>query len=149
MAVNFLSHELLFKIFTPSPSDAWKAVISKSDFLKLKHGDVLLWKHGSSVIYRTVIDGPADSGGGSRVYFAIRRRSWTGRAKTCYGWNDIKHRITLVKKTTLVMLKEECEHLKDIGFNARKELVRELKEARATKLRMGRELCQRNWRMPV
>ena len=55
----------------------------------------------------------------------------------------------MAKKTGLVMLKEEFEHLKEIGFNPRKEIVREFKEAKAAKIRMGRALCQRTVRMPV
>ncbi len=126
-------------------------MISKSDFNNLRHGDVVLWRNGSSAVYRTVIDGPADKDEreGNAVTLAIRRRSWTGRAYTVYGWNDIKHRIKLIKKTSLVMLAEERDRLKDIGFNVRRELARTLKEARAYKQRRGFELCERKWRLPA
>lgn len=125
-------------------------MISKSDFSKLKHGDVVLWRNKRSVIFRTVVDGPADkSWKGAAVEFAIRRRSWTGRAKTTYDWNAVKHRIKLIKRTSLIMLSEEFERLKTIGFNPRKEIIREFKEAEAAKIRMGRELCQRIVRIPA
>lgn len=125
-------------------------MMSKRQMSRLRHGDVVLWGRWPNLTFRTVIEGPADIArmrGGDpmdhlHVVFAIRRRSWTGRAKTGYGWNDVKHLIRATKKRRrTVMSAEELERLKKIRFNPKKEYAREIREQRG-------HILNRGWRCP-
>lgn len=118
--------------------------ITLDRFQKLRAGDVLLFESGH---IRTVQEGPADDPRwrherNPHVTFSILRRSWTNRAYTGYCWTDIKDRIVRVVGRTpyLINGREQLQLLKH-RFDIRKELVRTYREARETKVRMGRELC--------
>jgi hypothetical protein len=124
-------------------------MMSKLQFSRLRHGDVILWGRWPNVIKRTVIEGPVDiakSRGTDpinhlHIVLSIRRRSWTGRAKTGYTWNDVKRNIRLsgMSRRKTVISTEEMDRLKHIRFNPAKEYLREIKrEARYNK-RVGRK----------
>lgn len=115
-------------------------MISRLQFSRLKHGDVLLWGRWPACIFRTVVEGPVDiakSRNGNpldhmHVIFAIRKRSWTNRAKTSYGWNDIKRIVRLVKRgrrSATAISREEYDRLKRLRFNPEKEYRREIRES--------------------
>lgn len=91
---------------------------------------------------RTILEGPADHpdrGWRHGIVFAIRHRSWTRRARTTYTYHDVKHIIfTTTKRTRNLCLPHEVERLKEIGFNPRKEYVREMRDAINTAKRMRR-----------
>lgn len=58
--------------------------------MALRAGDVLIWHpNPSNPYFRTVSEGPADSGKAG-ILLPIRSRSWTGKSYTCKMWNDIK-----------------------------------------------------------
>lgn len=98
-------------------------------------GTLLLWK---GKYLRTVI---APSPG--YVKLSIRRRSWTNRAVTTYMVNELKAMGCkfLRKKSTRPVLKSELASLLASKFNPRRELGRELKEAKAYSERSRKPLC--------
>jgi hypothetical protein len=119
--------------------------MTRKEWFRLKAGDVLLFKSG---LVRTLIEGPADKPGedtqNGYVKFPTRRRSWTNRAYTVYLWNDLKHKVVKkLTKTNRLMLKAEWRHLENIGFNPKKEIMREVKEETERLKRLGRPVCPR------
>lgn len=121
--------------------------MSKLQFSRLRHGDVLLWGRWPNVIKRTVIEGPVDiakSRGEApidnlHVVFAIRKRSWTKRARTSYGWNDVKHKVRATgKRRRTVISVDEMDRLKRIKFDPQKEYRREIRERIGQNKRMNR-----------
>lgn len=117
-----------------------------AQFLKLKAGDIVLW---NGRVFRTVLQGPADDGS-DHIKFAIRRRSWTGRATTGYVWTDVKNKIARTNQVTArAMLPSEREHLEKIGFSPIAELKREWTQGLATALRMGNRCKLRIRRLPT
>ena len=120
-------------------------MISKLEFAKIKRGDVVLF-NGTP---RVVQEGPSDRqetlsrlasddpesalnewGFRMRITFSIRKRSWTGRAKTTYLYNDLKRVIQIAPKLRLLEIcKAEKDHLASIGFDWIKELRREVNES--------------------
>lgn len=107
--------------------------MTKEQFKTLRNGDVILWKKGAARYFRTIVTGPADRDDNYPcVTLPIRKRSWTGRPYTIYGWNDIKDRIEYTGKryTELLLNPEELERLVCAGFKVSKCLKRELKESR-------------------
>lgn len=119
-------------------------------FMKLKAGDVVLWRTPKGGVHmRTILKGPVDEGG-AHILLPIRRRSWTRRVVTCYGWNDVKHIITKVTgHISTICLQGEYQRLHDIGFDPRREFVREVKERCAAKTRQGKKLCDRLRPLPT
>ncbi len=129
-------------------TQAWHAangLMTIEEFNALRPGDLLVWR-GSYL--RTVIVGPkpyaTSRGGGSlgSVTLAIRHRSWTNRVQTTYGYHDLKWiAFPLGRKTRGPALKHEIGKLKELGFDVRSELRRELSEKKSRATRMGRPLC--------
>lgn len=121
-------------------------------FKRLKPGDILLMRSKRGPYKRTIVDTTdyePEKPSHAHVSFPIKRRSWTRRARTTYSFTDIKHRIIRkVGHTSKLCTGMEVQELKDIGFNPKRELVKELREEAARKLRMGRELCQRKFVLP-
>jgi hypothetical protein len=104
-------------------------------------GTLVLWKNK---YLRTVI-----SSSPGYVKFAIRRRSWTNRARTTYIVAELLAMGCkfLNKKTKLPILKSEALILKSRGFDIRKELKRELAEAKSEAKRLNRPLCAGHGRL--
>jgi hypothetical protein len=118
--------------------------IEQDTFLALKPGDVVLW---GGYCLRTVIEGATWPSGA--IVISKLRNSWTGRAYTVCFYHDVKTKIIATgKRVRTVVSKVELARLEYLGFNVRRELVRELRERKATKLRMGRELCERVFKLP-
>jgi hypothetical protein len=122
-------------------------VISLKQFCALKHGDVVWWGTRARGMLRTVLFGPADGGRGvcvvnpgrRHIGFAIRRRSWTGRATTTYGFNDVRYVISPTKRRSKTVISGmEAQHLRDRGFDVREQYARELRETNAMNKRMRR-----------
>lgn len=109
----------------------------------LQPGDVVLW-NGTKL--RTVIHGPNRSGGG--IVFSKLSRGKYGPL-TCYGWNDIKHRIIPTGKRikTVISLPEKLR-IAYLGWNPRRAFVKVVRDEIALKKRMGRELCGRKLVLP-
>lgn len=123
-------------------------MISLKQFCRLKHGDRVWWGTRERGYLRTILYGPADGAsvghrvepGRRHIGFPIRHRSWTGRAVTSYGFNDVKRLISPAKsRIKTVLSEEEAQHLRDHRFNVREQYARELRERNATNKRMGRE----------
>lgn len=114
-------------------------MITLKQFRKLKRGDVVLF--GKRKVARVVQVGPAnfeppiDS-----IRFAIMRRSWTNRAVTCYGFNDVKRLLTIPRNKlhTPTIQRANEQALVDIGFNVDKEKRREFKQFLESRKRMAR-----------
>ena len=118
--------------------------IDKETFLALKPGDVVLW---NETCLRTVIEGARWDGGAIKL--SKMRRSAYWRTTTVYSYTDIKTKIIATgKRVKTVISANERLRLKHLGFNVRQELVRELKEVRELKKRMGRALCDRKFQLP-
>jgi len=101
----------------------------------LGYGDVLIFDE----VPRLIVEGPRDKkivrkteriGHHPAIYFTfpIHRRSWTGRAYTCYLWNDIKRRCRVPRRKIDfdVMTEAEEQNLRDIGFDPVAEIRREV-----------------------
>ena len=116
-------------------------MISRESFMALKAGDVVLF-NGTP---RTVIEGPGDPGKVHRaVTFAIRNRSWTGRAITVYLFSDARFRLRKLGRTTRnLIMKSEFIRLLKIGFDPEAELKREVEEEIGYCQRLGQEICPR------
>ncbi len=116
--------------------------ISREQFLALKAGDVIVWR---GKYLRTIEKGPGDYYAGSgyaSIQLPIRLMSWTKRIYTVVGYNDVRTKIALApKRTGLLMQPSEWKTLEGAGFDVRKELKRELREAEELAERMGRPLC--------
>lgn len=123
-----------------------------AQFKRLKPGDILLMRSKRGPYKRTIVDSSdyeAMKPSHAHVTFPIKRRSWTNRARTSYSFVDLKHKIIRkVGHTTKLCTGMEVQELKDIGFNPRREMLREVREEAARKLRMGRSLCQRKFQLP-
>lgn len=122
------------------------ALITEAQFALLRHGDIVKYGRKNPVL-RTVLYGPADDARDSKhpaVAFPIRRRSWTGRVTTTYGYNDIKHLIapTGLRLTGLAASAEEMERLYLLGFGVAKGMAREFYEQN----RRGWVKCSVFWR---
>ena len=129
-------------------------MISLKRFQNLKDGDVVLWKSKRGNYLRTIVQapqwGPNALPSHSFITMTIRRRSWTNRATTVRNWEDVKRRIIkVVKRTKKVCLPIEVQVLRDIGFNPKREFVREVREEIALKKRMGRRLCAKIRKLPA
>jgi len=118
-------------------------VITKARYCQIKRGDVVLWNGRP----RYVMEGPGDNNAkptdhSSLLYvrFPIRRRSWTSRAHTLYGWNDAKHALTIPRRklSASAICSAEKSHLAAIGFDWLAELRREVEEGEALAVRMKR-----------
>ena len=108
-------------------------MISKARFCKLKRGDVILWNGNP----RYILQGPGDSDTKPTdptchmyVHFPIRRRSWTGRAYTIYGYHDCKHAMVIPRRrfSPQAICVAEKEQLGALGFDWLAELEREVRE---------------------
>jgi hypothetical protein len=117
--------------------------ISLKQFCSLRSGDLVIW-HGRYL--RTVVKGPSDNPNPEdhpTVIFPIRRRSWRQRIDTVYNYNDMKCAIRVAdKRTNGLMLPSEWKTLEVSGFDVRRELKRELKDAEGIAERMGQNLCK-------
>jgi hypothetical protein len=122
-------------------------VISLKQFCVLKHGAVVWWGTRARGYLRTVLFGPADGPRGvgivepgqRHIGFAIRYRTWTGRATTTYGFTDVKHKITPTKRRSKTVISgAEAQHLRDRGFDVRAQYAKELRESRERNKRMHR-----------
>jgi len=115
-------------------------------FLTVRHGDILTRDRGADP--RLVLVGPGDgdpdaterpeSASRQHVWFPIRRRSWTGRAKTLVNFADLKRRgYTRVwrPKTARDICGIERDLLAQMGFDWVAQLRREIRE--------WREYCKR------
>jgi hypothetical protein len=123
-------------------------MISLKQFCRLKHGSQVWWGSRTRGFLRTCLYGPADRDqsvrgvepGMRHVGFAIRHRSWTGKAHTSYGFNDVKRVISPTKRRIQTVISEaEAQHLRDHGFNVREQYAQELRESNARNKRMGRD----------
>lgn len=104
-------------------------MLTKKQFKSLKVGDVVLFR-GNPRTVRNVSWLNTRGGGRGAITFSIRRRSWTGRIFTVYGYNDVKHFISLPRKhrgqSEVCRIEESL--LIDNGFNVVREIKRELAE---------------------
>jgi len=65
------------------------------------------------------------------ILLSIRRRSWTGRAYTVYGYNDLRTRASIVKVSRYVyagLMDLEAAILAEQGIDLRRELLRYRRE---------------------
>jgi hypothetical protein len=114
-----------------------KPMMSKLEFSSLNPGDLLCWR---GLYLRTVISNshPPDGRTGS-VTLTIRRRSWTNRASTAYGYHDIKHNaFPIGKRTKKLCLPSEAHRLAYIGFDLRKEFRHSESASRFVPFRQAR-----------
>lgn len=96
-------------------------MISKKEFTKLRHGDVVKINN----VFRTVLIGPSDHKNPNwhcGLKLPIRCRSWTGRAVTTKCYHDIKHILSTTgrRNNRFLINKEEAFRLINSGFNIRK-----------------------------
>ena len=111
-------------------------MLKYEDALRLGSGDVILVRGTARMILKGPRDGPPprrnSSIGHPAIYFhfPILHRSWTGRAYTCYLWNDIKNIASLPPSPLLS--KEwatiERDRLLSQGFDVDREIKREIAE---------------------
>lgn len=100
-------------------------------------GDVLMFGD----VPRLILDGPKDNpppkvkitGKNPAIHFtfSIHRRSWTGRAYTVQLWNEIKRlaRVPDKRLSHKSLCDLETQLLRDMGFDIKKEMKREIREA--------------------
>ncbi len=108
--------------------------ISREAFMKLRRGDIVLF--GARNTPRIVEEGPGNWVGKTdgrphqAVIFSKLRPSWTNRGSTCYLFNDVKDKLTLPRKKRdkRKVRKYLNDRLREMGFDPRKETVREAKE---------------------
>lgn len=112
----------------------WQACPSNMKPL-IPPGTLVLWR---KKYLRTVL-----SSSPGYVTLAIRNRSWTNRARTTYTVGELLCLgcVFLDKKAKGPLLKSELEVLKARKFDPRKELARELKEAKELAERTDRPVC--------
>lgn len=103
--------------------------ISREAFDQLKAGDVIIYNGRP----RTVMIGPGDmrelpQKSNRCLTLPIKMRSWTNRAQTVQGYNDLKHKIRLPRKALDIksVCVAELDQLRSIGFDPVKELEREI-----------------------
>jgi len=117
-----------------------KRTISKERYMQLKSGDLIVWK---GYRLRTIQEGPGDGPHKRGIVFTKLRPSWTGHGSTVYFFNDLSHAIKPANKRIRgLLLKSELLALQDMGFDPRKELQKELKEARRLAKVFKRPLCR-------
>lgn len=102
--------------------------ISKKRFEQLKAGDLVLWR---GYRLRTIQEGPGDGKGKALcITFSKLRSSWTKHGCTVYTFHDVSRLIRPVgKRVRGLLLKSELAALKEIGFDAREEILREIRLA--------------------
>jgi hypothetical protein len=124
-----------------------KGMMTVEEYKNLKAGDLLVWR---GAYLRTVIEPPEGRSGNplGNITLSIRRRSWTNRATTIYGYHDLKWvAFPAGKKIRSLMLGSELEVLKSLNFDVRKEIKREFTEEIDRKKRMGKEICKNAMRI--
>jgi hypothetical protein len=106
--------------------------MTRDEYMKLRCGDVILWKFGNSTMRRTIIEGPGDHDDPRKqcITIPIRRRSWTGRGTTVYCYNDVKGKVVgkLSKRQPLLANKEEIFSLLNWHIHPSQLIARELKD---------------------
>ena len=119
-------------------------MISKERFCKLKAGDIVLF-NGSPRTVRELHICETSWGKRASITFAIKRRSWTNRIYTVYGYNDVKHALSLPRKKR--NRREICQAEQDLlsasGFDVRREVAREARELEELERRTGREYADK------
>lgn len=105
-----------------------RRTISKERFSQLKAGDLILWR---GYRLRTVQEGPGDGKGKATcIVFSKLRPSWTKHGSTVYTFTDVSRLIRPVgKKVRGLLLKSELAALKQMGFDVREALLREIRLA--------------------
>jgi len=114
-------------------------MLTTKQFDSLQIGDIILY-HGKPRTIREIDRRQTNWGIRRSITFSILRRSWTNRIYTVYGYNDIKHSLSLPRKVRerRAVCKAEEESLLASGFDVASEIDREIAEdVRLTGLGMG------------